>query len=104
MNVDDKITYEFYKGWITATAYRLYLKPLFEVPAPAQPTEAPPKVNHIATTHQERAEELHVAITSGEFTNVDDWEKRFVSDQRYVEAPSDTQKRRLDMIWGRFAV
>jgi hypothetical protein len=100
MNVDDKITYEFYKGWITATAYRLYLKPLFETPASPQEQVAP----RIATTHQEKAQELHVAITSGEFTAVDDWEKRFVSDQRYIETPSDTQKRRLDMIWGRFAV
>ena len=98
MYVDDKITHEFLKGDITAQAYRAYLRQMFD----QQATVAAVTANGSPLIHKQKADEMHRAFVNGEFTIPEEWEQRYVSDQRFVDNPSDKQTNRLNMIWGRY--
>lgn len=101
--IDTKIASEFCKGFITATAFRAYLKPLLEAAVAGKPPVSPvsPTFGNGPITHKDKAKALMTAINDGEFA-VDAWEAKFISDQCYVNSPSEPQEARLGMLWNRY--
>jgi hypothetical protein len=73
----------------------------------------PMKTNLITTnfdldlSHAEKAEILFEAERKGEFVTKagkdgKNWERDFISDNRFVEHPSDNQKNHMTMLWERY--
>lgn len=97
MWVDDKITYEFVNGDITAQAYRTYLRSQMEK-RPALPTPIDEVGFGEPISFQQKAQTILEHIKNGNFY-ADNWEKRFLQDNLENNNPTEAQIARMDKMW-----
>lgn len=100
--VDEKLTFEFMKGDVTAQAYRAYLRQLFERKAVVNKVAGGPDELEDTLSFKEKAIAMNEALMQKSWRVDREWERQFIEDNMITDEPSDKQIARLEGLWRRY--
>lgn len=100
--VDEKLTFEFMKGDVTAQAYRAYLRQVFERKGAVGKVASGPDEFEYELSFKEKAIDMNEALKAGRWRVDREWERQFIEDNIITDEPSDKQIARLEGLWRRY--